>query len=222
MTPVDGRPLLVGVTGGIGSGKSTVCSILSELGCELFEADRVARELQVTDPEVILGIRELFGGEVYALDATGHLSIDRRSIASAVFSDRKKLEALNALIHPKVFLAFDHAVDRCRREGRMILCKEAAIIFESGREGDLDRIVVVAADDELRVARAVARGMGSREEVLQRMRAQWPQERLIEKADYVIWNNGSLEELRSKTGEVFRSLMALAGSGSYGRRQGRK
>ncbi|NTV26355.1 MAG: dephospho-CoA kinase [Chlorobiaceae bacterium] len=210
----DGKPLLVGVTGGIGSGKSTVCSILSELGCELFEADRVARDLQLSDPEVIDGIRKLFGDEVYYSDQSGLLSIDRKAIASAVFSDRSKLDALNALIHPKVFLAFDREVARCRREGRQILCKEAAIIFESGREGDLDRIVVVAADDELRIARAVARGLGSRDDVVRRMKAQWPQEKLIEKADYVIWNNGSPEELRARTEAVFRELVELVGSGS--------
>ncbi|NTU91183.1 MAG: dephospho-CoA kinase [Chlorobiaceae bacterium] len=217
----DGKPLLVGVTGGIGSGKSTVCSILSELGCELFEADRVARDLQLSDPEVIDGIRKLFGDEVYYSDQSGLLSIDRKAIASAVFSDRSKLDALNALIHPKVFLAFDREVARCRREGRQILCKEAAIIFESGREGDLDRIVVVAADDELRIARAVARGLGSRDDVVRRMKAQWPQEKLIEKADYVIWNNGSPEELRARTEAVFRELVELAGSGrdSFGQKR---
>ncbi|NTU94090.1 MAG: dephospho-CoA kinase [Chlorobiaceae bacterium] len=216
------RPLLVGVTGGIGSGKSTVCSILAGLGCELFEADRVARELQLSDAEVIDGIVALFGPGVYSRDASGALCIDRRSIAAEVFSDRGKLDALNALIHPKVFQAFDREVERCRRQGRKILCKEAAIIFESGREGDLDRIVVVAADDGLRVARAVSRGLGSRQEVLKRMQAQWPQEKLVERADYVIWNNGSVEELRSRTGEVFRNLVDLVESGSYLRRQERQ
>jgi dephospho-CoA kinase len=207
------RPLLVGVTGGIGSGKSTVCSILAGLGCELFEADRVARDLQLTDPEVISGISGLFGKEVYTRDADGMLGIDRKAIASAVFSDRARLEALNALIHPKVFTAFDREVERCRRTGKRILCKEAAIMFESGRAGDLDLIVVVAADDELRIARAVSRGLGSREEVVRRMRAQWPQERLVEQADFVIWNNGSLDELRARTVELYGQLEAIAASG---------
>jgi dephospho-CoA kinase len=210
------KPLLVGVTGGIGSGKSMVCSILAELGCELFEADRIARDLQLSDPEVVRGIRERFGDGVYSRDASGALCIDRKAIAAAVFSDPRKLAALNALIHPKVFEAFDREVERCRRAGTRILCKEAAILFESGRAGDLDRIVVVAADDALRVERAVSRGVGSRDDVVRRMQAQWPQERLIERADYVIWNNGTVGELRTRTGEVFRSLMALAESGGYG------
>lgn len=214
-----GHPLLVGVTGGIGSGKSTVCAMLSELGCELFEADRVARELQLADPEVVAGIRALFGDQVYSSNADGTLSLDRSSIAAEVFSDRKKLEALNALVHPKVYEAFAREVERCRREGRKILCKEAAIIFESGREMDLDCIVVVAADEATRLERAVRRGLGSREEVLRRMQAQWPQERLLERADYVIWNNGPVSDLRSRTAEVFASLMDRIDSARNGGRE---
>lgn len=204
------RPLLVGVTGGIGSGKSTVCSMLEELGCAMFEADRVARAMQVEDREVIRGIEELFGPGVYSRDGAGRLVIDRKAVAREVFSSKEKLAALNALIHPRVFAAFDREVERCTREGRAILCKEAAIIFESGREGDLDRIVVVAAGNATRVDRAVSRGLGSREEVLRRMQAQWPQEKLIERADYVIFNDGTLEELRRQVEAVYRSLLETA------------
>jgi len=202
-------PLLVGVTGGIGSGKSTVCAMLAELGCELFEADRIARELQLEDPEVIRGIQELFGREVYSRDESGRLSIDRKAIASVVFSDSRKLAALNRLIHPKVREAFVREVRRCACEGKKILCKEAAIIFESGLEGELDRIIVVAANNGLRLERAMARGLGSREEIEKRMRAQWPQEKLIERAHYVIFNDGTLDELRSQTEQVYRSLLTL-------------
>jgi dephospho-CoA kinase len=206
------QPVLVGVTGGIGSGKSTVCAMLAELGCELFEADRIARELQLKDPGVIEGIRNLFGDDIYFLDGSGNLQIDRKRIAEVVFSDRSKLEALAVLIHPKVFDAFSNTVDRCAREGVKILVKEAAILFESGRDGDLDRIIVVAANRETRLQRAMAKGMGCREDILKRMQAQWPQERLIERADYVIFNDGSLEELRAQTEEVFRKISSFAES----------
>jgi dephospho-CoA kinase len=202
-------PLLVGVTGGIGSGKSTVCAMLAEMGCELFEADRIARDLQLKDPEVVRGLEELFGSGIYSHDASGHLCIDRKAIASIVFSDPQKLAALNRLIHPKVREAFVREVRRCAHEGKKILCKEAAIIFESGLEGELDRIIVVAAGNGLRLERAVARGLGTREEVEKRMRAQWPQEKLIERAHYVIFNDGTLEELRSQTEQVFQSLLTL-------------
>ncbi len=212
---MERKPLLVGVTGGIGSGKSTVCSLLAAMGCQLFVADKVARELQVSDPEVIRGIERLFGADVYRSGPGGERVLDRQAIAEVVFADRSRLEALNALIHPRVFAAFDREVERCGREGHRILCKEAAIMFESGRAGALDRIVVVAADRELRIARAIARGGGDRQDVERRMAAQWPQERLIEQADYVIWNNGSLAELECRTGEVYRELLRVAESGGY-------
>jgi dephospho-CoA kinase len=201
-------PLLVGVTGGIGSGKSTVCAMLAEMGCELFEADRIAKELQLEDSEVISGIEKLFGREVYSRDASGKLQIDRKIIASVVFSDPEKLAALNRLIHPKVRDAFVREVKRCAREGKRILCKEAAILFEAGADRDLDRIIVVAAGNGLRLDRVVARGM-DRAEAQKRMRAQWPQERLIERAHYVIFNDGTLEELRSQVEQVYRSLLTV-------------
>jgi len=205
-------PLLVGVTGGIGSGKSTVCSMLVGMSCELFEADRVAKELQLQDPEVIAGIKALFGSEVYHCDDLGVLSIDRKLIASVVFSDSRKLEALNRLIHPKVGEAFQREILRCAKEGKRILCKEAAILFESGMYHELDRIIVVAANDGLRLERAVERGMGTREEIKLRMKAQWPQEQLIKRAHYVIFNDGTLDELRAQVEQVYQSLESLVAS----------
>jgi dephospho-CoA kinase len=201
-------PLLVGVTGGIGSGKSTVCAMLAGMGCELFEADQIAKELQLEDPEVIRGIEELFGREVYSRDGTGQLQIDRKAIASVVFADPEKLIALNRLIHPKVREAFVREVKRCAREGKRILCKEAAILFEAGADRDLDRIIVVAANDGLRLDRAVKRGL-DREEARKRMAAQWPQEKLIERAHYVIFNDGTLEELRLQVEQIYRSLLTV-------------
>ena len=202
-------PLLVGVTGGIGSGKSTVCAMLAKMGCELFEADKAARDMQLEDPEVVRGIEELFGSGVYSRDPSGRLSIDRKAIASVVFSDPDKLAALNRLIHPKVREAFLNEVRRCAREGRKILCKEAAIIFESGLEGELDRIIVIAANNGLRIDRAMERVLGSREDIQKRMQAQWAQEKLIERAHYVIFNDGTLDELRSQTEQVYQSLLTL-------------
>jgi dephospho-CoA kinase len=205
-------PYLVGITGGLGSGKSMVCSFLSEMGCALFESDRVAKELQLQDPEVMDGIRVLFGAEVYSLDASGAIVLDRRKIASDVFSSSEKLEALNRLIHPKVFGEFRKAVLDAQKRGTKILLKEAAILFESGGNEGLDAVVVVAADMPDRIERAVHKGMGTREEIMRRMAAQWPQETLIAKADYVLFNKGSLDELKSETASLYRILLAAAES----------
>ena len=203
-------PFLVGVTGGLGSGKSTVCHYLSEIGCRLFEADKVAKDLQLKDVEVIDGIKELFGQEVYKQANTGQLVLDRKKIASTVFSCPDKLESLNRLIHPKVFTEFQKAVHDASKQGTKILVKEAAILFESGRTAELDRIVVVVADEHQRIERAIQKGMGSSEEVTQRIARQWPQEKLIEKADYVIVNKGSLDALKKDTKALYSKLLAEA------------
>ncbi|MEI8033587.1 MAG: dephospho-CoA kinase [Chlorobiaceae bacterium] len=203
-------PFLVGVTGGLGSGKSTLCRFLAGLGCALFEADRVARDLQLHDPQVIEGIKALFGEEVYSFDVAAGPVLDRKAVAAAVFSSSEKLEALNRIIHPKVFCAFEQAVLDAAREGSKILVKEAAILFESGGSRRLDAVVVVAADMERRIQRAVEKGMGSRDEVMRRIATQWPEEKLIERADYVIFNNGTLEELQKESRELYEKLLARA------------
>ncbi|NTV99494.1 MAG: dephospho-CoA kinase [Chlorobiaceae bacterium] len=203
-------PFLVGLTGGLGSGKSTVCGFLGEMGCGLFEADRVARELQLHDPDVIEGIKSLFGSEVYSFDLSGRLVLDRKKIAREVFSSSEKLEALNRLVHPKVGAEFRRAVLEAQKQGTGIMVKEAAIIFESGGSRQFDVVVVVAADMHQRIERAVQKGMGSPEEIMRRMATQWPQEKLIEKADYVLWNRGSREQLKKEAEALYRQLLARA------------
>ena len=205
-------PFLVGVTGGLGSGKSTVCSFLSKMGCRLFEADRVAKELQLNDSEVIEGIRKLFGATVYSFDSSGKFVLDRKKIASTVFLSSEKLEALNKLIHPKVFSEFKKTVQDAAKHRTKILVKEAAILFESGSNRQLDVVVVVVADEQQRIARAMRKGFGSREEIMQRIAQQWPQEKLIEMADYVLLNNGSQEDLKKKTEALYNKLLEAASS----------
>lgn len=205
-------PFLVGITGGLGSGKSMVCRFLSEMGCALFESDQVAKELQLHDPEVIEGIKALFGDRVYSIDLSGNLLLDRKKIAADVFSSSEKLIALNALIHPKVLAEFDKAVLDARQRGIKILVKEAAILFESGGNEGLDAVVVVVAELQERIERAVQKGMGGREEILRRMATQWAQDRLIAKADYVLFNRGSLDELKKETEALFPVLLAAAES----------
>jgi dephospho-CoA kinase len=209
-------PILVGVTGGLGSGKSTVCRFLSEMGCALFEADLVAKELQLHDPEVIDGVRALFGAEVYRRDLSGQLCLDRKAVASVVFSNPEKLEAINSLIHPRVYREFRKAVLDAENQGMKILVKEAAILFESGGNRDLDVVVVVVADLEQRIQRAQEKGMGSREEIMRRIAMQWPQEKLVEKADYVLLNNGTSEELKKETELLYQWLIAQASSAGDG------
>ncbi len=205
-------PFLVGVTGGLGSGKSMVCRFFSEMGCRLFESDQVAKELQLHDPDVIKGISELFGPEVYSRDASGGLVLDRKKIAATVFSAPDKLDALNRLIHPRVSHEFRKAVLEARQQRTKILVKEAAILFESGGNEGLDAVIVVVADIQDRLERAMQKGMGTPEEIKRRIATQWPQEKLIAKADYVLFNKGSLDDLKKETEALCRTLLVAAAS----------
>ncbi len=193
----------VGVTGGIGTGKTTVCQFLRALGCEIFSADIEAKRLQETNPDVIAGIKKIFGDTIYENGLP-----DRKRIAEIIFRDENKLSELNALIHPKVFRAFDEAARRAEAEGKPMIAKEAAILFESGGEKGLDAVLVVAADLEIRLARLNARGL-SEADSRARMSRQFSQEELLKRADVVIWNNASLAELEAETKRAYQELLAL-------------
>jgi dephospho-CoA kinase len=192
---------VIGVTGGIGSGKTTVCNILNALGCRIFNADQVAKELQETDPEVIAGIKALFGEEIY----TGNVP-NRKKIAQLVFSDKEKLMALNCLIHPKVFARFYEAKLDAERKGERVLVKEAAILFESGGNKQVDETIAVLADRDLRIKRLEGKGL-TRDEIEQRMSMQLSDDELRQRADHVIENNGTLEELQSKVKETLEKIL---------------
>jgi dephospho-CoA kinase len=173
----------IGLTGGIGSGKSTVADIFRQLGIPVFNSDEVARKLQDENEEVKNGIKKIFGDTVY--DDNGKLI--RKKIASIVFSDKNKLEQLNAVVHPAVGKAFEQFCEE-NKQAKYIL-KEAAILFEIGDEKNLDEMILVAAPEEVRVQRVVARDGISKEEVLSRMKNQWSQKEKIKLANYVIVND---------------------------------
>ncbi len=192
----------VGVTGGIGTGKTTVCNFLRALGCEIFSADLTAKHLQETDPDVIVGIKNIFGDGIYENGLP-----DRKRIADIIFHDEKKLAELNALIHPKVFRAFEHAAARAQAEGKPMVAKEAAILFESGGNKGLDAVLVVAADLDKRFARLRMRGL-SDEDIRARMSRQFSQDELLKRADVVVWNNDSLDTLKAETQRAYLELLA--------------
>jgi dephospho-CoA kinase len=184
---------IIGVTGGIGVGKTEVCKILESLGCAAFYADRVAKDLQETDAEVIAGIKKMFGESIYENGIP-----NRKKIAEVIFSDEPKRLELNALIHPKVFQRFDDAVEAAKKNHKPALVKEAAILVEVGAKQHLTAVIVVAADLAIRLQRLATRGL-SESDARKRIDAQLPQQSLIAHADYVIWNNAALDALRHET-----------------------
>jgi dephospho-CoA kinase len=193
----------LGVTGGIGSGKTTVCGFLEEQGARVFYADLEAKRLMQEDEAVRDQIVEAFGESAYREDG----SLNRVYLADRVFGDRDEVERLNAIVHPAVFRAFASAVERAEAEAVRLLVHEAALLFEAGGDAHVDATCAVVAPDADRIARVTERDDVTEEQVRARMEHQLPQEELRDRADYVIENDGSLDDLRSKTLDLYWEIV---------------
>jgi len=192
----------LGVTGGIGSGKSTACRMLEEQGARVFYADAEAKRLMQEDDALQTAIAETFGADTY--DAEG--TLNRARLAAVVFSDEEKLQQLNALVHPKVFEAFGQAKEQAEADGVELLVHEAALIFESGGDAHLDAVAVVDAPVDVRIRRVRARDGASEAEVRARMSHQLPPAELRQRADYVLDNSGSTAELRRQVHALYAQV----------------
>ena len=196
--------VLVGLTGSIGAGKSTVADLFEEAGIPVLRADAIARELMTGDPDIRCEIVEAFGDEAYS---DGELN--RAWLARQVFTDRAKLETLNSIVHPRTIAAQGVRARRLFDEGYRVVACEAALIFETEGEGRFDYIVVVDADPELRYARAAGRDGATEEQVRQRDASQMSAQHKVERADFVIRNNGGIDELRNTTTFIIGLLKSL-------------
>lgn len=174
--------LKVGITGGIGSGKSYVCDIFKRFGIPVFHADSVSQKIVEADSVVKKQIVDLFGPEIY-LEG----KLNRKSVSETVFKEKYLLEKLNRIIHPAVFNQFEIWTKKYNNLPYII--KEAAIIFESGGEKFLDFVITISAPEELRIARVVMRDQAERKNVLARIKNQWNDEQRIKKSDFVIIND---------------------------------
>ena len=189
----------LGVTGGIGSGKTTVCGFLEEQGARVFYADIEAKRLMQEDPDVQAAIVEAFGEGAYDEDGV----LDREYLAARVFNDADQLERLNGIVHPRVFESFEAAKERARGEDLSLLVHEAALLFEAGGDAHVDVTAAVVAPDADRIAWVTERDDVTPEQVQARMQHQLPQSELRRRADYVIENDGSLDDLRQKSADLY-------------------
>lgn len=185
--------LRIGVTGGIGSGKSLVCSLFARLGVPVLSADQLAKELMVQDGELKMAIAKLLGASAYEPDG----SLSREYIASKIFSNKSLQKKINSLVHPRVEERLDREIARLERQGKRMAIVEAALIYEAGYDKRLDIVVVVDANEGERVRRVAYRDSVPEEEVRKRVQSQWSPSRKVQKADYVICNDGSFEELEA-------------------------
>jgi dephospho-CoA kinase len=171
---------IIGLTGGIGSGKSTVLELFKEQGIATYMADKEAKNLMNSDPELRDKITNLFGKSAYV----DH-KLNRPYIASIVFKDEAKLKALNELVHPKVYDHFNAFIQNLDSE---VVIYEAAILFESGQAEMCDYIIVVVAEEKDKIQRIMKRDGLSKEQILDRMKNQLDDTLRIKKADFVIYN----------------------------------
>ena len=176
--------LKVGITGGIGSGKTTVCRIFETLGIPVFYADVVAKQIMVQDEILIKGVKASFGEESYLPGGV----LNNKHIAGIVFNDAAELAKLNALVHPAVFRAFDSWL-QALPVGTPYVLKEAALLFESGSYEMCDLNVLVTAADQLKMDRVMQRDGLSPEAVKARMDKQMTDRQKLKLSDHLIRNN---------------------------------
>ncbi len=195
--------LQIGITGGIGSGKTTVCRIFEVLGVPVYYADDRAKQLMVKDPDLIQGIREAFGEESYTKDG----KLNRAHLANIVFNDKSKLNILNGLVHPAV--AKDGLLWHEKNKNVPYTLKEAALLYEAGSYKMMDKIIVVTAPREVRIQRVLKRDKTTREAVEARMDKQMPQEEKEQRADFLI-HNDSIELLIPQVMKIHQHLTHLS------------
>lgn len=193
--------LKVGLTGGIGSGKSTVARIFETIGIPVYYADDRAKRLMVEDPALIAGIKALFGEEAYLDDGT----LNRAFIGQLAFSEPALLKKLEGLVHPAVF----EDGNRWHKAQQNVpyTLKEAALLIESGNFKTLDKLITVTAPLELRIERVMLRDQVTRESVEARIRQQMPEEEKVRLSDYVIYNDGA-HRLINQVWEIHQKLIA--------------
>lgn len=180
------RCLRVGITGGIGSGKTTACQIFAALGIPVYDADYWAKWLIVNDEGVKLAVIQAVGPKAYRTDG----SYDRAYVADTVFRDSAKLALLNAAVHPAVERHSRAWHNQRAKEGVPYTLKEAALMVESGSHRFLDALIVVTAPEPLRVQRVVSRDGVSEQAVRARMQRQMPEGQKVALADFVVINDG--------------------------------
>ncbi|HYN36946.1 MAG TPA: dephospho-CoA kinase [Actinomycetota bacterium] len=197
--------LFAGITGGIGSGKSTFVALLAERGVQVIDADLLAKDALKTDRPAWHSVVDQFGDEVLV---PGSMEIDRKRLAEIVFNDRNKLAALNAIVHPVIFAGIADALERLRATDAIVVL-DAALMVETGLHKTLDVLIVVVTSPDTRRERLKRSRAMTTEEIDARIAAQADQDGIVRLSDMVVWNDGSLDDLVGEADRVFGELTEL-------------
>lgn len=193
----------IGITGGIGSGKTTICRLFEVFGIPVYYADTEARRLMIEDVQLVADIKTLLGKEAYFEDG----QLNKQYVARQIFGDLQILAAMNALVHPAVHR--DANKWAAQQTHAPYSLREAALIFESGGEAHLDYVITVFAPKSVRLERVMARDGIDRAAVKARMNKQLPDEEKVKRADFIIYNDGQQSIIR-QVHQLHHQLIALS------------
>lgn len=193
----------LGLTGGIGSGKSTVCDLLESFGARIFRADAVGKQLMNESHDVRQEVTEQFGVDSYTVGG----ELNTAYLAEEVFADPERVRAINSIVHPRVLGLFKEAKSMAKKDGINLLILESALLFESGADELVEMVVVVDAPASTRIKRVMERDGVSRKDIKARMKHQMSPSELRKKADYVLHNAGSMGQLRDSVAELYRHIV---------------
>lgn len=181
---------LIGLTGGLGCGKSTAAKLLSEMGWRVIDTDEIAREIVAPGKPAWEKIKKLFGAEYFHEDKT----LNRAKLAETVFHDAKRLSELNAILHPIIREEWKKQSQQLLAQGHNVLVV-IPLLYETGAETEFEKVIVVGCSENVMRSRIRSRGW-SEDQITVRLQAQWPLEKKMKKADVVIWNDGALDLLK--------------------------
>ena len=197
--------LKIAITGGAGSGKSTVARLFRELGAEVLDADAAAREAVAVGTPAWQELRRLFGQEYFHPDG----SLNRPKVAQLVFADPKARKILNDLVHPRVAAALRRRLKEMEHQDASLVLVDVPLLFEAGLESAYDRVIVVYVDLEEQVQRLQDRNGRGAEEIAGLLSAQWPLADKAARADFVVDNRGPLAETDAQVQEIWAELQKI-------------
>ena len=199
-------PLVVALTGQSGSGKSQVGRILASRGVPVVDSDRTARDVVQPGTPCLAALAAEFSDDILLPDG----SLDRKKLGALCFADDRRRRRLNEITHPHILAALKADFERLGREGHRLVVVEAPALFESGLDRLCGRIVLVTAPHDDKLGRIVARDSLTREGAVQRLAGQYPEVETAKRADYILDNSGTLEELEDAADTLLRQLSAWA------------
>jgi len=204
--------LIVGLTGGIVSGKSTVASMFKDLGAKIVDADKLGHSVILPHKPAWEKIVKIFGKDILQND----LTIDREKLGKIVFANQPLLKKLNEITHPEITKIIKKEIDSVKNKTdnqKKILIVDAALIYEAKIDRLMDKIIVVYIDEDEQIKRLIKRNNLSKDETLQRIKSQMPMKEKVKMADYVIDNSSSLNKTKKQVEKIWEELMSLADSG---------